>query len=460
MLSRKELSLAAVPFSLGLLVSPSALGRQQEQNPASGTWDQAIPGQCIPGSSVPALGFLVPLSADLNLARSGSSLRAPVLTITGAAASQKLGWSVAGVGDMDSDGHEDWAVGVPLAVNGSTNSGRIILHSGRDGSVLRTWTGGLETGAELGFSVASAGDVDADGVPDLIAGLPRGVFASTGFSGEARVFSGRTGDILLNLPGIRADDKFGYSVASTGDIDGDGSPDLVVGGPSPGSGLPGYARVFSGANGALLFQMSGASSEQFGFSVGRAGPYLLVGSPANSQPLTNAGQADAFSTRSVGIGTTAPSEKLTVAGTVQSLSGGLVHPDGTVQLSGSIPGPPGPEGPQGPAGPQGPPATSGVLTLNGIAGPSVAIAGGTGVTVSASGSTVTVGFSGSGPTCIWPGTGRGFSPGSVCYSDVSGSGCSFGFRGKINTCTGSGTWSQGNQITCQNPSPIPLCDFL
>lgn len=62
---------------------------------------------------------------------------------------------------------------------------------------------------------------------------------------------------------------------------------------------------------------------------------------------------------SVGIGTKTPSEKLSVAGTIESMSGGFKFPDGTVQQTAQLVGPQGPQGPQGDPGAQGPPGPTG-----------------------------------------------------------------------------------------------------
>ncbi len=61
----------------------------------------------------------------------------------------------------------------------------------------------------------------------------------------------------------------------------------------------------------------------------------------------------------IGIGTTSPGQKLTVAGTVESTIGGFRFPDGTVQSTAQLIGPPGPQGPAGPSGAQGEPGVPG-----------------------------------------------------------------------------------------------------
>jgi hypothetical protein len=131
-----------------------------------------------------------------------------------------------------------------------------------------------------GFGVAlmKAGDVDRDGVGDIITSDPNQTVNGMATVGRAWVFSGRTRRVILTLehPEPQADASFGRSVIGIGDVNGDGVPDLeaaanrqdvFVGTPGPGQGcgLPepngcnenqGKAYVFSGATGGLLYSIS------------------------------------------------------------------------------------------------------------------------------------------------------------------------------------------------------------
>jgi len=71
-------------------------------------------------------------------------------------------------------------------------------------------------------------DVDGDGVPDLIVGAPR---ASSKHVGSVQVRSGASGELLLEVFSDVADDRFGTSADTAGDLDGDGVLDLIVGTP-------------------------------------------------------------------------------------------------------------------------------------------------------------------------------------------------------------------------------------
>jgi hypothetical protein len=122
-----------------------------------------------------------------------------------------------------------------------------------------------------GADVASAGDVDLDGSSDVIVGAwwdERGKE-----KGSATVFSGKTGKILFVLRGDAEDSLFGLSVAGGGDCNGDGTPDLVVGAPfqKVGGKSTGAVTVYSGRGGKVPFRLEGkAEGERFGWSVAMA----------------------------------------------------------------------------------------------------------------------------------------------------------------------------------------------
>jgi hypothetical protein len=185
-----------------------------------------------------------------------------------------MGWSVAGVGDLDGDGVPELMIGTPYARAGEViGAGNAVVRSGATGDLIYTFEG-EDAGDFLGWAVASIDDLDGDGVTDLLLGAPSASPGGHPQAGRIEVRSGRTGELLYGLSGTEDSSHFGRSLAALGDLDGDGMSDFAVGAPiaSP-SGLSqaGSVFVFSGKTGALLYRFDGAASfDGFGASVGGA----------------------------------------------------------------------------------------------------------------------------------------------------------------------------------------------
>ena len=171
----------------------------------------------------------------------------------------QFGESVAGVGDIDSDGELDLLIGAPLGRDDQgQQAGLARLITARTGETIFEWFGDAD-GDRLGQAVALAGDVNGDGVDDLIVGAATGLRSGPS-SGYAKVYSGFDGSELYHFAGDR---HFGRAVAGNRDVDGDGVPDVMVGGAAF-SGTS-TVRIYSGATGQIVFEES--QGDHFGYSV-------------------------------------------------------------------------------------------------------------------------------------------------------------------------------------------------
>ena len=140
----------------------------------------------------------------------------------GEAAGDQFGWLGRNVGDCDRDGVDDVGLSAPTKALSGPAAGRLYVYSGKSGKLLFTRDG--KPGDQLGNGLEAAGDVNADGIPDVVAGAP----GAAGGRGQVLVFSGQDGSPLLTLTGERAGDGFGSRGCSPGDVNGDGHADLLV----------------------------------------------------------------------------------------------------------------------------------------------------------------------------------------------------------------------------------------
>jgi hypothetical protein len=246
------------------------------------------------------------------------------------------GYAVSGAGDVNGDGIADLIIGAP-GWSSSISSGYLegrsyvvfgkVNHSTIDLAAVATGTGGFAiTGQDTdksGFSVSSAGDVNGDGLADLIIGAP----SNNSGDGRSYVVFGKTNGSAINLSNVAGGtggfvinglitgdlNNSGYFVSSAGDVNGDGLADLIVGEPYSGTDLAGtsyvvfgktstqtvnVASIAAGTGGFAIkgeIQAAGASS---GWSVSSAGDIngdgladLIVGSPFTSNGGTDSGTA-------------------------------------------------------------------------------------------------------------------------------------------------------------------------
>ena len=162
-------------------------------------------------------------------------------------ASDGFGHSVATLGDLDGDGVCDLAVGAPGDAEAGAGGNGVggaagavwIVFLDRDGGVksrrkITTGQSGfpatLAFNTSFGTGVAGLGDLDADGVPDMVVGMSESVAYGGGFHQMFVVLLNADGTVkdLKGLSGPPTATRFGDQVACLGDVDGDGNPELVT----------------------------------------------------------------------------------------------------------------------------------------------------------------------------------------------------------------------------------------
>jgi hypothetical protein len=198
-----------------------------------------------------------------------------------------FGSAVAALGDLDGDGVEDLAVGAPSQTGSGSGGNMYVLFMNASGTVkasqrIGSGIGGgptLASGDYFGHSVASLGDLDGDGITDLAVGASKDKTGGDNRGAVHVLFLNANGTVkrsqkiahnLSGGPSLLNGDRFGGSITSLGDMDGDGVADLAVGafGDDSGGDYRGAVHVlFMNANGTVK------SSQKIASGIG-GGPTL------------------------------------------------------------------------------------------------------------------------------------------------------------------------------------------
>ncbi|CAC9614823.1 hypothetical protein [uncultured Gammaproteobacteria bacterium] len=214
-----------------------------------GAWGADPSNESKAGKSYVIFGKTDNTAINLSAIASGTG----GFVINGENADDYSGFIVSTAGDVNSDGLDDLIVGASLSdPSGRSNAGKSYVIFGKTDntainlSAIASGTGGFvingENGDDLsGSSVSTAGDVNGDGLDDLIVSSDGADPSGKSNAGKSYVIFGKTDNTAINLSAIasgtggfvingeNAGDSSGHSVSTAGDVNGDGLDDLIVG---------------------------------------------------------------------------------------------------------------------------------------------------------------------------------------------------------------------------------------
>ncbi len=221
---------------------------------------------------------------------------------SGENAGDQFGRVVAGGCDFDGDGYADILIGAPLNDENGVDAGKVYCFSGFDNTLLWIVRGQLP-GDRMGWAIACVGDVNGDGVSDVLIGAPFNSIIGKNV-GRAYLVAGQDGSVIEILNGASIGGQFGSAVAALGDVDDDGFGDFAVAAPRARVAGPSAGRVtvFSGLTATPLQIIEGNPGDRLGSALAgltlpigaQTRTYLAVGAPNSAAGGANAGQVRLF----------------------------------------------------------------------------------------------------------------------------------------------------------------------
>jgi hypothetical protein len=255
--------------------------------------------------------------ALLFLGSSGGLATNPVWSVESNDASGALGNGVAGIGDVNGDGHGDVAVVLPNTDSVGLGRGYVYYGTAAGLAASSAWSARVYDGLAV---LAAAGDVNSDGYADLLLGAGR----LTNLEGASVFFGGPTGlpgetTPSWTIAGVQAGAGLGTVAAAAGDVDGDGRADIAVASPLYDGSLTdeGQVAIFHGASGvptstAVWAVDSGQGGARFASSLSPAGDVngdgygdIIVGAQAYDNGQLEEGRAWVYFGSSAGLSTSA-----------------------------------------------------------------------------------------------------------------------------------------------------------
>ena len=224
--------------------------------------------------------------------------------IKGVDAGDRSGFSVSGAGDINGDGLDDLIIGARDA-NGNSGASYVVFGK-TDGNAVELSDiaenagfviNGADRGDQSGFSVSGAGDINGDGLDDIIVGANQADPNGNYNSGTSYLVFGKTDGNAVELSDVEQDlggfvingatggDQSGFSVSAAGDINGDGFDDLIVG------AIQATPNGIESGAGYVIFGGQGVSSTDAQTPTGTSGADRLIGG-AGDDTLLGMGGTD------------------------------------------------------------------------------------------------------------------------------------------------------------------------
>jgi len=227
------------------------------------------------------------------------ALNTKIWVINGQATADRLGKEIISMGDTNGDGYSEFVASAPgRDPGGMSYAGSIYLFDGQNPSNF-TIIDGKTKGDNFGTSLLRIPDMNNDGFDEIAVGADMFDGPVHMDAGRVYIFDGATQNVLLRIDGVEPNSRFGSSLAVIGDINQDGVVDLLIGakGTDVGADLDvGRAFVVSGADGSGLLAVTGESASGFfGSNVSEAGdangdgiPEFLVAAQEYTDPVLGA----------------------------------------------------------------------------------------------------------------------------------------------------------------------------